>query len=212
MLLKRVEGLGGALHSEEGSDDSAEERAIREGFIVDDDEDGERRKKHKKRRKHKSGDGKKMKKLHDELGELDEDDLDLIGIPTSTQPGAGARKLRRLREGSIAGSDDLDNMANMFADEDGGARDDLDEDDMDDFIADEDDEEDGARERRQQKAQQQGAKGKKRYKGLKGIDREAWEEISDIFGTGDEYAWAMELDPTEEEIALEPQLTDVRRT
>lgn len=179
---------------------------------MDDDEEGGRRKRHKKRRKHKDGEGKKMHKLHEELGDLDEDDLDLIGMPTSSaQPGAGARKLRRLREGSFAGSDDLDNMANMFADEDAGGADLGDEDDLDDFIADEDDEDDAAaRAERRERARQKGAKGKKKFKGLAGIDREAWEEISDIFGTGDEYAWAMELDPTEEEVAKEPQLTDVR--
>lgn len=163
--------------------------------------------------------------------DLDEDDLDLIGA-TSSKPGAGARKLRRLREGS-EGSDDLDtNMEHMFDDEDQqrGARkaqlgedEEDEEDDIDDFIDDDDgaqagvaaedgfDDEDDRRTSKAKRMQDKQAKGKakRKFRGLKGIDRDAWEEISELFGTGEEYAWAMELDPAEDHMNREASLKDI---
>lgn len=110
-------------------------------------------------------------------------------------------------------------MANIFdedREEPAGA---YDEDDLGDFIADEEyDEEDeeggidrAQAKRRRLQAQKGTKRGKRKFRGLQSmLDRDAWEEISDIFGTGDEYAWAMELDPTDADVSKKPDLADVR--
>ena len=109
---------------------------------------------------------------------------------------------------------------------------------MDDFIEVDPDDQDEIEDRRarqqKQKARLQGAKqrgaGRKAGFGaaaamaassgsLTGINREAWEEISEIFGNGDDFAWAMEEedDPTMTGLGAadaagkkEPTLRDVR--
>lgn len=136
----------------------------------------------------------------------------------------GLKRLRRIRDDSPA-SDDLDREDEVPRQRESrgddldifGEEDDEDgygyEDNMDDFIEvdplDEDD--DGGRQERRRPAP--AAKGNNRRRAnmggktaaalmggrgaLPGVSKEAWEEISEIFGNGEDYAWAMAPPSTE---------------
>ncbi|KAG6917973.1 hypothetical protein DXG01_017157 [Tephrocybe rancida] len=210
--------------SEEGEDDEEEARRVRDGFIVDeeedeeeDDEDGEeeRRKRRKRRKKHH------RKRDEDEEG-LEEEDLELL--EENTGASFKKNRLRRLRRGRDSESptassskrkalvesseDDLDNddlpqVQDIQRIWDDRGEEDDDDGDMDDFIEDDEEEEGGAvmdeearEERRREKKQEQERRKKARgaRPELAGIDANAWDEIHDVFGRGNEYDWAMEGD------------------
>ncbi|KAH9854249.1 transcription elongation factor Spt6 [Lenzites betulinus] len=211
--------------SEEPEDDEEEERRIREGFIVDEDEDEEEedvevKKKHKSKRHRKPH----RRSRDEEEDALDEDDLELLEENTGA---SFSRRLTRIRPGRevesrapssskaravIESSDeDLDNddfprvqdIHNIWDDERmaaGRDDDDVDMDDMDNFIEYEDEEEAGGamdetereekrRERRRLEKARRRAFGSRPE--LAGIDQGAWEEIHEVFGDGHDYDWAL---------------------
>ncbi|KAI0374913.1 transcription elongation factor Spt6 [Pilatotrama ljubarskyi] len=219
--------------SEEPEEDEEEERRIREGFIVDEeeeeeDEEEERRKRRKRRKKRHHRD--------DDEDALDEDDLELLeentgasysrrltrirpGRETESPPAPSSSKARAVVESS---DEDLENddfprvqdIHSIWDDERAAAGrddDDVDMDDMDNFIEYEDEEEvSGAmdenereerrRERRRLEKARRRAFGSRPE--LAGIDQNAWEEIHEVFGDGHDFDWALGDD---EEAAFEEE-------
>ena len=172
---------------EEEEDDEEEQRRIAEGFIVDeDDEDGgDDERSHKRKRRHH--------RRHEVLEEeLDEDDLALLD--ENTRPaGATHKRARPSGEGELE---------HIFDDEEEGAGGgDVYDDELDDFI--EDDEEDAEltgldeEQREERRRERREARQRERMSGARvdplraGLDLEAWDEVHDIFGNGEDYAWAL---------------------
>ena len=153
--------------------------------------------------------------------ELDEDDLALL--QENQGPSAGDGPHKRARQHADERERDL---AHIFDDEDdgeqlpsvaGAIRDsmadasraaDYDDDELDDFIEDDEDEEmqgldEEAREERRRERREE--RRRARLTGQRvdpqkvGIDPEAWDEIHDIFGNGEDYAWALAAEEEEEE-------------
>ncbi|KAI0636950.1 transcription elongation factor Spt6 [Trametes polyzona] len=210
--------------SEEPEEDEEEERRIREGFIVDEDEEEEEEEPERERKK------KRRKKSHhrhrdEEEDALDEDDLELLeentgasysrrltrirpGRETESPPAPSSSRARAVIESS---DEDLDNddfprvhdIHSIWDDERAAAGrddDDVDMDDMDNFIEYEDEEEAGGamdenereerrRERRRLEKARRRAFGSRPE--LAGIDQNAWEEIHEVFGDGHDYDWAL---------------------
>ncbi|KAH9808979.1 SH2 domain-containing protein [Melampsora americana] len=181
-----------------------------------------RKRKHKHRHKHK--DRKKHRSVaidaEDEDEGLDEDDLELLAENTGTASRKPKRRLRRA--GSVA-SDDLDldhddDLHRIFDDEDEPAvprrRDGLGVDDeLDDFIEEDEFPEDEALPRpkstkRKSKASSNRVdSGRQKQAGrlmgalapdVSGIDPDAWDEVMEVFGNGEDYEWALEMDEYED--------------
>ena len=186
-LMKESGNMVGLDSSDddEDDDDEEEQRRIAEGFIDDnDEEDNETSHKRKRRHRHREVDE-----------ELDEDDLALLS--ENTRPAQAPHKRAR------AEGQSTEELAHIFDDEDAaGAAADPYDDELDDFI--EDDEDDAEltgldeeqrearrRERREERrqARMSGARVDPRKAG---VDLEAWDEVHDIFGNGEDYAWALE--------------------
>jgi len=198
---------------EDEEDDPEEERKIREGFIVDEDED-EDEEQERRRRRRKS----KKRKQAAEEEDLDEDDLDLLAENTGQsqhrfkrfrQAAASPPPDNGLEH--IFDDDDDEDLPSAAAitsrltaqsaqKRQAAARAAAaEEDDMDDFIEDdfsedsgeEQDDEDRERrqaERREERRRQKAAGGGAAVHTRAGIDKEAWDELFDIFGDGQEYA------------------------
>ena len=178
---------------EDDDDDEEEQRRVAEGFIVDENEEDEEEggeSTHKRKRRHR----------HRELDEeLDEDDLALLSENTRPE---GARHKRARPAGEEERTNEL---AHIFDDEDDGAQQaDYFDDGLDDFI--EDDEEDAEmsglneEEREARRREKREDRRRARMSGARvdprkaGMDLEAWDEVHDIFGNGEDYAWALEAD------------------
>ncbi|WFD29634.1 Transcription elongation factor spt6 [Malassezia sp. CBS 17886] len=216
-LMKETGNLVGsdADSSEEDSEEDEEEaRRVAEGFIVDEDDGEEARRIHRKRRRHQ-----RRREAEDE--ELDEDDLALLtenarpvsGVPPNKrarQQEEGARTAARGDELAhiFDDEDEGDGAARERAEQDGDARDAYDDDGLDDFIEDDDEEEladldEETREERRRERREE--RRRARLSGARvdpvkvGIDAEAWDEIHDIFGNGEDYAWALEEEGDAEE-------------
>ena len=210
-LMKESGNLVGMDSSDEDEDEDEneeEQRRVAEGFIVDEDEEeGDKERAHKRKRRHKH---------HREVDEeLDEDDLALLS--ENTRPEGAPHK--RARPASDAQR--TDDLAHIFDDEEedergegygvsGAQPADYYDDGLDDFI--EDDEEDaemgGLNEEEREARRQERLEERRRARmsGARldprkaGMDLEAWDEVHDIFGNGEDYAWALEADdePAEE--------------
>ncbi|KNE90249.1 hypothetical protein PSTG_16290 [Puccinia striiformis f. sp. tritici PST-78] len=230
--VEEDEGVQNGLDdsSEEEEEGSEEERAVREGFIADEDEEdaesededrSSRKRKRKHRHRHKHSDRKKHRSTandDDEDNDLDEDDLELLaentGVPTHRK---AKRRLRRA--GSVA-SDNIDqdvedDLHRIFDDEDDGfeasarPRDALGGDDLDDFIEEDEFPEDEhsnlpskASKRKDKNARPSQAGRQKQAGRLMGalapdvtdITKESWDEVIEVFGNGDDYTWALEIE------------------
>lgn len=195
------------LSEEEEEDDEEEMQRVREGFIVDDEEDDVGPRKRKKKRRHRE--------RETEEG-LDEDDLDLVLENTGAAPRlrGGLKRLKKAddRPGASKGSGALDDI---FSDEDEDADEaipatrDRHQDEMEDFIEedlDEAGEDDLAR------------PAPKKYRTpvapqYSDVDQEKLDQLYEIFGDGEDYQWALDLEEQDEEEEQEgpgvPKLTDV---
>lgn len=194
-LMKESGNLVGSDDSseEEDDDDEEEQRRIAEGFI-DDDEDGAGDDTEKARSKKR----RRQRRREEEAEELDEDDLALLNENRAPEPSS-----KRFR----ADGDSQEGLAHIFDDDEAPRPDTYDDDGLDDFIEedgeeqeyeglDEEEREAARRERLEERrrARQTGA----RVDPLRaGIDPEAWDEVHDIFGNGEDYAWALEEDEDE---------------
>ncbi|GAA5947807.1 hypothetical protein JCM3765_001092 [Sporobolomyces pararoseus] len=196
-----------------------------------------KRRKDKNREGDADGEGKKRRRenLSEDEGDLDEDDLALLAENTGLEIAQPKKhKLKRLRRrrsvsadsGSPSNSRDL---VNIFDDEGegegdaGGVENLFDADEMAGFIEDDtdddsargsdEDSDEGARRRKrkekQKKRDQRKAGGRKGFGmgSVEGITAEAWQEVAEVFGTGQDYAWAMEED--EETQPKEKNLKDI---
>ncbi|EJD52929.1 hypothetical protein AURDEDRAFT_110772 [Auricularia subglabra TFB-10046 SS5] len=214
--------------SEEEEEDEEEARRIADGFIVDeeDDEDGadeddEEVRRHKKRRKRR-----KHSRRDDDEEVLEEDDLDLLEENTGRR--IDRSRLTRLRRGRSQSppakqpkrkdrADATNDAVSHIWDDDDNVMDqddDVEDDDMGGFIDDDDEDEEtglGEEERRARQEEKRKQLKARRNKGsdMIGIDRGAWDEITEVFGDGDDYDWALEGD--EENVAeFEQNKEDLR--
>ncbi|KAK9235923.1 SH2 domain-containing protein [Lipomyces kononenkoae] len=207
--------------SEEEDDDEEEIAKVREGFIVDDDEededisDGERerrrRRRRKRRRKEISEDAEDGLSRHRSDEELDEEDLDLVMENTGInvrQEERSSKRQRRIEEG----------LTDIFSDEEkeedelqqtGPRRTVMDE--FEGFI----EEDEFSDEEPQQYPEADLGKPSRPGRGpaaIPGVDEEQLGEIFEIFGDGEEYAWALEAEEAEatEEYDEDKPLTELK--
>ncbi|KAI9625586.1 hypothetical protein KEM48_010848 [Puccinia striiformis f. sp. tritici PST-130] len=216
--VEEDEGVQNGLDdsSEEEEEGSEEERAVREGFIADEDEEdaesededrSSRKRKRKHRHRHKHSDRKKHRSTandDDEDNDLDEDDLELLaentGVPTHRK---AKRRLRRA--GSVA-SDNIDqdvedDLHRIFDDEDDGfeasAR------PQDEFPEDEHSNLPSKASKRKDKNARPSQAGRQKQAGrlmgalapdVTDITKESWDEVIEVFGNGDDYTWALEIE------------------
>lgn len=208
--------------SEEEEDDDEEEiQKIRDGFIVDDDEEGERerkKKKHKRRRE-----AEREKEAKEDEGLLDEDDLDLLMENSGATKVKEKSKFKRLKR---APAEEVQQpkggLNDFFSDEEdeeevGGEavsrgsnrapRNMVDE--LDDFI--EEDEFSDLDEEARQEIRERRKQERLKPTEISGIDSEKVDELYDIFGDGEDYAWALEgeEDEGDGEDDSKPQLQDI---
>lgn len=222
-LMKDTGNVVGMDSSDEEDDeDEEEERRVAEGFIVDEDEDADAT--HKRKRRHR-------RRETQEEG-LDEDDLALLQ-ENQGPPGLPHKRPRQADDG-----DREADLAHIFDDEEDddalpsvagvlragmeeSGRLDYDDDELDDFIEDDEDEEfqgldEEQREERRKERREERRKARlsgARVDPLKaGIDPEAWDEIHDIFGNGEDYAWALAEEDEEEDAGAKAKMEykDVR--
>lgn len=210
---------------EEDDDDEEEAQRIRDGFIVEDeDPDRAERKRRRKSRKRKHRDGAREK--GDELGDqegrerrarhheddeiLDDDDLDLV-----IESGGGDRGLKRLKR-----AQDRD-LANLF-DEDEELPDEIEPvsntmgrgGEFDDFIEDDlsEDDIDRVEREQQERTRQNRPSGRQELTAANvGMDEDAYQDVLDVFGNGEDYNDALQSDEDEAEPELEKDAPDLKK-
>lgn len=222
--------------SEEPEEDEEEEKRIREGFIVDEDEEEEDAEDDEEERRRRRKRRKRRHRREREEEALEEDDLELLEENTGASFKHRLTRLRRAHDSESppapsssrrknvveSDEDNLDNddlelprvqdIHNIWDDERAAGRDDEDDvdmDDMDNFIDDDDDEQGGAmdeeerEERRRERRRQERERRKVLGSGsLSGIDASAWDEIYEVFGDGHDYDWALMDD---DEVAMDDE-------
>ncbi|KAG0252718.1 Transcription elongation factor spt6 [Mortierella polycephala] len=200
---------------EEDDDDEEEIKRVRDGFIVDDDEDEEDEEEEVVRRKKK----KRRKEIIED--DLDEEDLDLMEENTGIRIKRPEPKFKRLKKRRQEDEDededmpaprDRDELQKIFDDEDDEGLDDRGgyDDEMDRFIDDDEEDEDldDVRRDRREKAP---AKPRPRRAPIEGLDEDVWGDWFDVFGDGEDYAYALSKENGEESYyeKPEPRLKDV---
>ncbi|KAL2219091.1 transcription elongation factor spt6 [Thermoascus aurantiacus ATCC 26904] len=190
---------------DEDEDDEEAARAVREGFIVDEDEEIEER---TERRREKRKRRREEREREDEG--LDEEDLYLIGEhnPGFQPPVAAESKFKRLKRGhkdrdrqTSQGIDDIFKSDEEEEAEYGRNRRGI-HDEMDDFI-----EEDVFSDEEVQRAREDEEIARPTRKGISGLgvtdaaglDENALEDMRAAFGDGNEYLFALEMEEQEEE-------------
>lgn len=193
----------------------------------DDRASRKRKRKHRHRSKHK--DRKKHRSAasdEDEDDDLDEDDLELLAENTGVS--SHRKTKRRLRRAGSVASDNIDqdvedDLHRIFDDENdnfqssrppgplGG------DDELDDFIEEDEFPDDepthlaSKAKKRKDKASRssQVHSGRQKQAGrlmgalapdVSGITKESWSEVIEVFGNGDDYAWALEVEENEDVI------------
>ncbi|KAL1956577.1 hypothetical protein VTO42DRAFT_7048 [Malbranchea cinnamomea] len=193
---------------EEDDDDEDAARAIREGFIVDEDEEiddrAERRRERKKRRREE-------REREDEG--LDEEDLYLIGEnnPDFEPPIAQESKFKRLKRGHKADRQASQGITDMFNSDEEDEVDHYDRmgrrdrrglhDDMEDFIEEDvfsEDERAGIVDEDIARPAKKGLSGIGVTE-VAGLDENALEDMRAAFGDGTDYLFALEMEDEEEE-------------
>lgn len=202
---------------EEDDDDEEEARRIRENFIVDEDEDegdGADDEVARKRRR------KRRRAEREEEAQLDEEDLDLIGEarPDKTE---SQQKFKRLKRGH-RDDDDRNNrsrdLTQIFSDDEDAEertypsrpshRGQVDE--FDDFI--EEDFPEDEEERNQRLEDMEVARPRDRgvIVDTSGLDKDALEDFEAIFGHGEDYDWALQLEEDEENRKQEERTLELK--
>ncbi|KAM3522938.1 hypothetical protein NHJ13051_005398 [Beauveria bassiana] len=207
----RPQDFDDSSEEEEDDDDEEEARKIREGFIVEDEEeeedggDDDEDRPIKRKREHRERD-------REEEEQLDEDDYDLVGEQYGEQPKSQSQsKFKRLKRGH-RGDGDVNRPAGLediFNDEDDEAGDQRgyrpnfrsQADEFDDFIEDDYPEDDDERERAQEDVEVARSKdrGVSGIVDTTGLDKEALDDMEAIFGNGEDYDWALQMEDEEEE-------------
>ncbi|KAL2262410.1 hypothetical protein VTK26DRAFT_1404 [Humicola hyalothermophila] len=206
--------------SEEDEDDEDEEEArrIREGFIVDEDEEEEADDAEERERRKK----KKRRREREEEEQLDEEDLDLIGEanPEWERKTQTQTKFKRLKRGHRdEDRTERRGLAEIFSDDEDDLHDErpygrpshrAQVDEFDDFIEDDYPEDDEERIQRQQDEEV----ARPRDKGLAvdstGLDKDALDDMEAIFGNGEDYDWALQMEEEEEDREREEQTIELK--
>ncbi|KAK3325180.1 SH2 domain-containing protein [Apodospora peruviana] len=206
---------------DEDDDDEEEARRIREGFIVDEDEEDEGEDSEERERRKKK---KRRRAEREEEEQLDEEDLDLIGeaIPewerkTQTQP----TKFKRLKRGhrdEDQAPRRRDLAEEIFSDEDeevgerpyGRPNHRGQADEFDDFIEDDYPEDDEERIRRKMDEEVARPRDKGLTADTTGLDKDALDDMEAIFGNGEEYDWALQMEEEEEDREREVQNIELK--
>lgn len=226
--LSDVEGDGDDLQQEEPFDSSEEEEdddeeeieRIRDGFIVDDeDEEGEKRRKKKHKRRHQE---REVLQQDDDADRLDEDDLDLV-MENSGIKRSEKSKFKRLKRATstedesskskgindfFSDDEDVEQEEGQSESRKSTGRHVIDE--LDDFI--EDDEMSDMDEEEREEVRQRRKQERLQPTKLSGIDSEKVDELYEIFGDGEDYAWALEGEDEDGEFREDdskPQLQDI---
>ncbi|PYI00394.1 transcription elongation factor SPT6 [Aspergillus sclerotiicarbonarius CBS 121057] len=194
--------------SEEDEDDDDDEeaaRAVREGFIVDEDEEIEER---AERRREK----RKQRDREREDEHLDDEDLELIGElnPSYQSSSAAEPKFKRLKRGHKdrdirQASQGIDDIFNSDEDEEptgdygrSGHRRHM-HDEMDDFIEEDVFSDEEIQREREDLEVTRTSKGGLGVTDATGLDENALEDMRAAFGDGNEYLFALEMEEQEEE-------------
>lgn len=189
---------------EEDDDDEEAAKKVREGFIVDSDEEEERTKKRKRRNR---------ERVEEAQEDLDEDDLDLVlessGIRVDRERGKTLKRLKRGRDREKRAKDG--GLLDIFSDDEAPAENGNERRGMLDEFADfiENDYSEDEVEREEREVRRDLPKTAIRPESL-GMTEDAYEKVMEIFGTGDDYDWALEgEDEVAEEREKQPELRDV---
>ncbi|KAK5987461.1 Transcription elongation factor SPT6 [Cladobotryum mycophilum] len=202
---------------EEDDDDEEEARRIREGFIVDEDEEEEEEESDVEARPVKR---KREHRHREEEEALDEEDLELIGEQFGEQPKPQPpSKFKRLKRGHRDEEDtgpERRGLEEIFSDEDEEAADQRSynrsnfrsqADEFDDFIEEDYPEDEDERIRQQEDAEV--ARPRDRGVGgvvdTTGLDKDALDDMEAIFGNGEDYDWALQMEDEEEDREREEQ-------
>ncbi|KAK3378580.1 SH2 domain-containing protein [Podospora didyma] len=197
--------LDDSSEEEDEDEDEEEVRKVQEGFIVDEEEDEDDEEvKRQRKKKRRRADREEEEQL------LDEEDLDLIGeaIPEWQRKSQTQTQFKRLKRGhrEEAETSKSRDLQQIFSDDD----DENDErpygrpshrqaDEFEDFI--EDDYPEDVDDRNQRLEDMEVARPKE--KGLTvdttGLDKDALDDMEAIFGNGEEYDWALQLEEEEED-------------
>ncbi|KAK0547552.1 Transcription elongation factor spt6 [Tilletia horrida] len=203
---------------EDEEDDPEEEAKIREGFIVDEDEEEDeegrgrkkRRRKTKKRKQAEEEEGlddddlellaenagesqRRFKRFRQasasptagaDLSRIFDDDEEDEELPSaaalnSRQIAANARRKQAARAAAVAEEDDMDDFIEDDFSEDSG-----------DEVNDADRERRAAEKREERKRKKAAGGGGANFASV-GIDQEAWDELFEVFGDGQDYAFAL---------------------
>ncbi|KAF2475420.1 transcription elongation factor Spt6 [Lindgomyces ingoldianus] len=198
---KNTNGMNGLDDSSEEDEEDDEDalKAVREGFIIDEDEDegGEEEEDRVSRKK------KKKRKNRDRSDEaLDEEDLDLIGVDYEPRESTQS-KYKRLKRGHKERPPRARGIDDIFSDDDEAAED-VDDgrrggrgfDEFADFIE-EDQFEDDIEDDRE--IAQPGVGLITQNLQAAGLDEGAEEDYRAAFGDGTDYDWALEMQDAQEE-------------
>ncbi|KAH8836221.1 hypothetical protein RJ55_10038 [Drechmeria coniospora] len=208
---------------EEDDDDEEEARKIREGFIVDEDEDEDRGDSDEEDRPVVKR--KREPRDREQEERLDEDDLELIGEQFGERPKPQTQsKFKRLKRGH-RGDDEPERehrgLEEIFSDEDEDAGDQhpysranfrTQADEFDDFIEEDFPEDEDERMRQLEDAEV--ARPRDRGVGAivdtSGLGKDALDDMEAIFGNGEDYAWALQLEDEEEDREREEQAIELK--
>ncbi|PYH90560.1 transcription elongation factor SPT6 [Aspergillus ellipticus CBS 707.79] len=200
--------------SEEDEDDDDDEeaaRAVREGFIVDEDEEIEER---AERRREK----RKQRDREREDEHLDDEDLELIGElnPNYQSSSAAEPRFKRLKRGHKdrdvrQASQGIDDIFNSDEDEEpapdygrSGHRRHM-HDEMDDFIEEDVFSDDEMQREREDLEVTRASKGGLGVTDVTGLDENALDDMRAAFGDGNEYLFALEMEDQEDEQEMDEE-------
>ncbi|KAK1749981.1 Oxysterol-binding protein-domain-containing protein [Echria macrotheca] len=209
--------------SEEDDDldeDEEEAQRIRDGFIVDEDEEEEEEEDNvEERPRHRQR--SRPKRSRDE--ELDEEDLDLIGEAHpewERKPQPQQSKYKRLKRGH--GDDERGQERrglDLFSDEDDDMVDERQygrqshragADEFDDFIEEDYPEDDEERNQRQEDMEVARPRDRGLVVDAAGLGQETLDDMEAIFGNGEEYDWALQMEEEEEDLERKEQPIELK--
>ncbi|EOO02700.1 putative transcription elongation factor spt6 protein [Phaeoacremonium minimum UCRPA7] len=221
---ERPNRMDDSSEEEEDDDDEEEARKVREGFIVDEDEEEDEAENSDERERRKRR--KRRRAEREEEAQLDEEDLDLIGEahPDWERKQAQQTKFKRLKRGHRDEDDrptERRTLQEIFSDDEeegderpyGRPSHRAQADEFDDFIEEDFPEDEDERIRHQEDLEV----ARPRDKGLvgsvvdtTGLDKDALEDMEAIFGNGEDYEWALQMEDEEEDREREEQVIELK--
>ncbi|KEZ45143.1 Transcription elongation factor SPT6 [Scedosporium apiospermum] len=197
---------------EEEEDDEEEERKVREGFIVEDEEEEEEVEEDEEAEERQRR--KRARRDREEEERLDEEDLELIGeqLPGWERGAPSEPKFKRLKRGHHDDEDrrtERRGLDEIFSDDEedadhrpyGRSTFRAQPDEFADFIEEDfpESEEEIERQRVEREVARTRDKGVSSVIDTSGLDKDALQDMEDIFGDGADYDWALQAEEEEEE-------------